>query len=171
MDRHGVFPRGRRMWVAVSPVGKAAGQEVGMAGRYMRPAMIGATFFMGLAGAGTALGLTLPSGMKALDRVEKGEWEVRMRGSRSADAPARRLCLGDPAQLFQTRRPDAQCESFVITDTPERAAISYQCRGNGAGRTDLRVETPRLVQISAQGIMDGAPFSELLEARHVGPCR
>ena len=150
---------------------RAAWQEMDMAGKFVRPVMAGAAFFMALATAGAAFGVALPSGMKALERVAKGEWEVRMRGPHAKDAPARRLCLGDPAQLLQIRRSDAQCESFVITDAPDRAAISYQCRGNGAGRTDLRVETPRLVQISTQGIRDGAPFSEMLEARYIGRCR
>jgi hypothetical protein len=49
--------------------------------------------------------------------------------------------------------------------------VSYQCIGAGKGRTDIRVETPRLVQIDAQGIADGAPFALSLEGRRTGDCR
>ncbi|OYW83217.1 MAG: hypothetical protein B7Z20_12880, partial [Sphingobium sp. 32-64-5] len=72
--------------------------------------------------------------------------------------------------LHIRQRAVAGCEQFVVTDTAEHAVVTYQCRANGTGRTDLRVETPRLVQVYAQGIADGAPFSEALEGRHIGPC-
>lgn len=148
-----------------------------MVGRLLRPALAGAACFMGFAGAGYAGVAAAPppvaikTTMKALAGLEKGEWEVRRRGTRPTEAPVRRLCLGDPMQLARIRQGDDQCDSFVIADAPERGAIAYQCQVSGSGRADLRVETPRLVQISAQGVIDGAPFSETLEARRIGPCR
>jgi len=141
-----------------------------MKARLWRPLALGATCFAGLTAMGPGNGPAAPADMKIFAGLEKGQWELRPRGM-DRGAAIRKLCLGDPAQLFQMRGGDAGCERFVVTDTPERASITYQCRGNGAGRTDLRMETPRLVQISAQGVVDGAPFSETLEARRTGPCR
>ena len=37
--------------------------------------------------------------------------------------------------------------------------VNYVCPGMGRGRTILRVETPRLVQIDSQGLHNGAPFA------------
>jgi len=41
----------------------------------------------------------------------------------------------------------------------------------GRGRTILRVETPRLVQIDSQGLHYGAPFALRAQARKTGPCQ
>jgi hypothetical protein len=107
-------------------------------------------------------------GLKALSGLETGQWELRDRGSH---APARRICLGDPAQLLQIQHPGANCRRFVVSDDAEHAVVTYQCNDAGNGRTDLRVETSRLVQINAQGVADSAPFVLSLEGRRTGECR
>ncbi len=107
--------------------------------------------------------------LSALRHLEKGQWELRERGSRPASAP-RRICVGDPTQLLQVQHKDGGCSRFVVADTSEHAVVTYQCNGRGNGRTDLRVETPRLVQIDSQGVADGAPFALSIEGRRTGEC-
>ena len=46
--------------------------------------------------------------------------------------------------------------------------VNYSCPGVGRGRTEIRFETPRLIQIDSQGLDRGAPFALRAEAR-VGP--
>lgn len=105
--------------------------------------------------------------LKALSAVEKGKWELRERGVK---APPRYVCVRDPAQLLQVQHPEATCRRYVVTDAANRSIVTYQCTDHGAGRSDLRVETSRLVQIDAQGVSNGAPFSMSIEARRVGDC-
>ena len=107
-------------------------------------------------------------GLMALSGLEPGQWELREHGSK---APPRRICIGDPAQLLQVQHPGATCRLFVVTDAANHAVVTYQCTDSGAGRTDLRVETSRLIQIDAQGVADSAPFSLSLEGRKTGECR
>lgn len=109
----------------------------------------------------------LAGGLQALRGIERGQWELRERG---ANTVPRRICVEDPAQLLQVQHPGAACRRFVVMDAARRVVITYQCVDHGAGRTDLRVETSRLVQINAQGISDSAPFSMSLEGRRVGDC-
>lgn len=104
-------------------------------------------------------------GLDALDRLERGEWELRERGS-----VVKRLCVGDPVQLLQPRHAGQMCRRFVLEDSPDRVSISYDCARGGQGRTALRVETARLVQIDSQGVAEGAPFAMLIEGRRVGAC-
>lgn len=111
---------------------------------------------------------TLP--VTALRQLEKGQWELRERGTGRTEPPRQRICVGDPAQLLRAGRGNAECDQFVVSDSAHRAVVTYQCKGKGSGRTDLRVETPRLVQIQSQGVSDGAPFDVQLEARRTGDC-
>ena len=106
----------------------------------------------------------------ALRKIEKGQWELR---DRDADRSARpkRLCVNDPSQLLQVKHGDNACKRFVVADTATHAVVTYQCRNSGNGRTDIRVETPRLVQIDSQGVADGAPYALSLEGRRTGDCR
>lgn len=106
----------------------------------------------------------------ALRQLEKGQWELRERGTARNEPPRQRICVGDPAQLLRAGRGDGGCDQFVVADSADRAVVTYQCKGRGSGRTDLRVETPRLVQIQSQGVSDGAPFDVQLEARRTGDC-
>ena len=57
------------------------------------------------------------------------------------------------------------------SDAADAASITYDCAAAGNGRTDLRVETARLIQISSQGVADGAPFVFVAEGRRIGACR
>ena len=111
-----------------------------------------------------------PAPVTALRQLEKGQWELRERGARRDQPPRQRICVGDPAQLLRAGSRDGVCEQYIVADSADRAVVTYQCKGKGSGRTDLRVETPRLVQIQSQGITDGAPFEMHIEARRTGDC-
>jgi hypothetical protein len=124
-----------------------------------------------------ALPIVLPSALhaesagqsfSALQVLEPGEWELRTRG---ANAEAIRLCAADIRQLLQPRHPGQSCTRFVVEDAARRTVITYDCAGSGQGRTSVRVETARLVQIDSQGISNGLPFALLAEGRRVGTCK
>lgn len=147
----------------------AIGQDdTAMAGFAIRgAALIGALFVSVAAMSPGAPAPVRAGGLKALHGIDAGQWELRERGSHG---PARRICLGDPAQLLQIQHPGLNCQRFVVSDEAQRAVVTYQCTDAGNGRTDLRVETSRLIQISAQGIASKAPFSLSIEGRRTGDC-
>lgn len=99
--------------------------------------------------------------------LEPGLWELKHVG---ASAPPARLCLTDLRQLFQPLHPAPLCRQFISENASDHAAVAYDCASRGQGRTTLRAETPRLVQIDSQGIAGGTPFSVRMEARRVGAC-
>ena len=102
-----------------------------------------------------------------LDQLDRGRWELRFRDEAMA---ARTICLGDARRLIQLRHPAASCERLIVADDATQITVQYTCRGQGYGRTHIRRETNRLVQIDSQGIADGLPFSFAAEARRVGDC-
>ena len=101
-----------------------------------------------------------------LGQLEAGSWEVRTRD----DGLVERLCLPDLRRLIQLRHPADACERLIVDDSLSDVTVQYTCRGRGYGRTHIRRETNRLVQIDSQGIADGLPFSFAAEARRVGDC-
>lgn len=125
-----------------------------------------------LAMAVLALGVAVPvagqrPALAMLDQLERGRWEIRMRDE---DRTVRSLCLGDGRRLIQLRHPAATCERLIVEDDASQITVQYTCRGQGYGRTHIRRETNRLVQIDSQGIVDGLPFAFAAEARRVGDC-
>lgn len=101
-----------------------------------------------------------------LDGLEKGAWNVRVRPS----GPTTRICVRTGRELIQLRHRQQACDRFVVGDEGNEVTVQYTCRGNGYGRTTIRREGPRLVQLRSQGIQGGEPFSIDAEARHVGSC-
>lgn len=102
-----------------------------------------------------------------LARLESGLWELRGQGN----APIASICLGDRALLTQPRHGAAPCTRVVIAADARSATVHYTCPSAGFGRTTIRFETPRLVQIESQGVYRSGPFGLRAEARRVGPCR
>ncbi len=102
-----------------------------------------------------------------LDALEDGQWQLR-----DSDNPetSRSICMSDGRQLLQLRHERSQCSRYIIADTPQMVTVHYTCPGAGHGRTTIRRETNRLVQVDTQGIANGAPFSVAYEARRVGVC-
>ncbi|WP_159981234.1 MULTISPECIES: hypothetical protein [unclassified Novosphingobium] len=113
-----------------------------------------------------AHGQKLPLGM--LDELERGGWELRERGG---DASVRNICLDNARRLIQLRHPGVPCRSVVVEDSAVQVTVQYTCHGQGYGRTRIRRETNRLIQIDSQGIVNGLPFSYSGEGRKTGECR
>lgn len=109
-----------------------------------------------------------PPRIAALQSLQPGEWELRARGE---EQHPRRICARDVRRLLQTEHARHACRMFVISDSNNAASVTYDCAAAGSGRTDIRVETPRLAQIRSQGVANGAPFASAMEARRVGDCR
>ena len=106
-------------------------------------------------------------GLAMLNQLESGNWELRDRATRS---PVQQICLHDGRKLIQLRHPASVCEQLIVADSPGEVTVQYTCRGRGYGRTNIRRETGRLVQIESQGIVDGLPFNFAAEARRIGDC-
>ena len=135
-------------------------------------AMVTARFrFFGrvLAGLGClAGGAVFAQGVQLamLDRLTPGQWEIRMREGGQTE----RVCLDDGRRLIQLRHPNLPCRQFVVEDSPGAVTVHYTCQGQGSGRTRLRFETPRLVQIESAGVASRLPFEIVAEARRMGDC-
>jgi hypothetical protein len=104
--------------------------------------------------------------MPMLGRLESGQWELRGAGNGRISS----LCLGNPILLSRPRHGAAACTHDVVAADETSMTVNYSCPGAGRGRTTLRFETPRLVQVDSQGLDRGAPFALRAEARRVGPC-
>ncbi|WP_180147736.1 hypothetical protein [Sphingomonas sp. R-74633] len=100
-----------------------------------------------------------------LTQIERGQWLLKERlGSE------RKICFTAPVNFIQIGHGNAPCDQFVIGQDQRSTTISYTCSGHGKGRTTVTVETPRLVKIETQGVLDGAPFEQEYEARRIGAC-
>lgn len=130
----------------------------------MKPLYLGVAFAMGLVAVSAPA--QAPS-LTMLGTLEKGKWTLTERGQSS---PAKTVCLGDASQLLQTEHKGAQCSRYTIRDSAGEVTVHYTCGKQGHGRTTVRKETARLVQIDTQGILNGAPFSYGYEARQGGTC-
>jgi hypothetical protein len=101
-----------------------------------------------------------------LDSLTTGAWELHSRDDGTTD----RICVKTGRELIQIHHRNAQCTRSVVEDGPMRVTVQYSCPGAGYGRTSIRKETARLVQIDSSGIEDGLPFHVSAEARRVGGC-
>jgi hypothetical protein len=107
------------------------------------------------------------SSLAMLDQLESGKWELRLRASsRSSE----QVCVNNGRRLIQLRHPVSNCERVIVEDGPNAVTVQYTCRGRGYGRTQIKRETSRLIQIQSQGIADGLPFEFSAEGRRVGDC-
>lgn len=102
-----------------------------------------------------------------LDQIEPGRWEIRLRDGTRRSYP---ICVDNGRKLIQLRHDALKCERLVIDDRADEVTVQYTCRGRGYGRTSIRRETGRLVQIETQGIAEGLPFDFAAEARRTGDC-
>jgi hypothetical protein len=102
-----------------------------------------------------------------LDGLERGRWELRVR---EAGGEVQQICIGDTSRLIQLRHPVPGCQRLVVEDGASEVTVQYTCRGRGYGRTHIRRESGRLIQIDSQGIANGLPFSFAAEGRRVGDC-
>ncbi len=103
-----------------------------------------------------------------LDRLERGNWSLTYRDD---DPEIGKVCLASGRELIQLRHSHLKCRSIVVDDTPHEVTVQYSCPGSGYGRTHIRRESDRLVQIDTQGIDGGLPFAFAAEARWTGACQ
>lgn len=130
------------------------------------------TMTAGLAVAAFAAGAAVPSfgqglSLSLFDRIDRGEWELRAHGESGG---TQRVCLNNDWALVQLRHKGERCRRVVVDEAPNEVTVQYTCPGRGYGRTSIRRETSRLVQIDSQGIANGLPFAFAAEARRVGNC-
>jgi hypothetical protein len=104
--------------------------------------------------------------LTALTTIESGQWLLK--GANASET--RSVCVADPRVFLQVEHARSVCSRFVIANDPKAATVHYTCPGAGHGRTTLRVETPRLIQIDSQGIAGNEPFAVHFEGRRVGAC-
>ena len=124
-----------------------------------------AGLLLALAGPGQSQPAGPPQPMLA--RLEAGQWELR---AGTGNARIANICLGNPILLTQPRHGAAPCTRDVVAADADSVTVNYSCPGLGRGRTTIRIETPRLVQIDSQGLDHGRPFVLRAEARRVGQC-
>lgn len=134
--------------------------------------MTRSTFLYALGVSLTAMGSACAASAEpplptALATLQSGQWQLK---SRDGSAPNKTLCLGDPRVLFQIRHSGPSCNKYIISNDPSEAVVHYSCTGTGSGRTSIRVETPRVIQIESQGIEGKDPFDWSYEGRRVGEC-
>ena len=125
-------------------------------------ALFGFTLFLAVPGG--AAQAPAPSPM--LTRLEAGRWELRG----ANNGLLRAICLGNPILLAQPQHGSTVCTRDVVDADEASMTVNYVCPGAGRGRTTIRFETPRLVQIDSQGLDHGVPFALRAEARRVGAC-
>ncbi len=117
---------------------------------------------------GTAVYAAGPGAKSVLENLDHGDWDLRVRND---DGAKQQICFDGGRQLIQIRHANLNCKSVVLSDSPEQITVHYTCPGQGYGRTNIRRETSRLVQIDSQGIAKGVPFAFSAEARRTGACR
>ena len=117
-------------------------------------------------GFAASAGAAKMTSLAMLDRLDRGNWELRVRGKDAVE----RICLDSGRRLIQLRHPGHKCTSVVVTDNDKEVTVQYTCPGQGYGRTTVRRETGQLVQVDSQGIANGLPFAFAAEARRVGSC-
>ncbi|AJP70901.1 DUF3617 domain-containing protein [Sphingomonas hengshuiensis] len=135
-------------------------------GRLLRPAVAGALLVVSAAGAARPAPVAQQAVPAAMSKIALGQWELKAR-----DAGSRTLCLTHRATLIQLVHGTAQCSQVVMESSPNSATVRYSCPGRGQGRTTIIVETPQLINIDTQGVIDGEPFTAQFEGRRVGACR
>jgi hypothetical protein len=104
--------------------------------------------------------------LAALGRLDPGLWELRSRDGGGIE----RICLEDGRRLIQLRHAGLSCRQFVTEQATDAVTVHYTCAGQGSGRTHLRLESPRLVQVESSGVAGKLPFDFSAEARRVGTC-
>lgn len=124
-----------------------------------------AAFVAGIAAPGFTQPAQAPT-IQALAILQPGQWDLRPRGPGTAKS----LCISDMRMLIQLQHGAAACRRFVVTNEARQATVSYTCPRAGHGQTTIKAETPRLAQITTQGIDGNEPFAEEYEARRTGAC-
>jgi hypothetical protein len=134
--------------------------------RLVCAALAGTSLFLGVNGvAGAQRPTPQPGAQSALAQIERGQWLLKEKLGTE-----RKICFTAPVSFIQLAHGSGPCEQFVLSQDQRSATVRYTCSGHGQGRTTVTVETPRLVKIDTQGVLDGSPFDQEYEARRIGAC-
>jgi hypothetical protein len=106
-------------------------------------------------------------GLPALAKIERGRWQVRNMDSNS---DVRTICVGDPMLLAQIDHDGAPCAAEVIESGLSGGTVRYVCEGRGLGHSVIKIQTPRSVTVTTQGLNQGRPFSYRAAANKIGDC-
>lgn len=103
-----------------------------------------------------------------------GEWRVtpldqdwKMRAPAGAAQ-----CMTGPEGLLHAGHGSATpaCQHTIVEDEPKRAVVTYVCKGEGFGRTELRRGDGNVFVVDAQGVSGRQPFDMKGEYRRTGDC-
>jgi len=107
-----------------------------------------------------------PAKLAMLGSLSKGSWTLQLRDNGGQE----KICVRNGTEFLQLRHRQPGCNQFIVKDAQDEVVVQYTCRGTGFGLTTVRRESPGLVQIKSEGIVDGRPFAISGEARHGGRC-
>ena len=103
-----------------------------------------------------------------------GSWRVTpMDDDWKMRAPAGAAqCLSGPEGLLQAGQTatSPNCQHTIIEDGVDRAVVTYVCKGQGFGRTEIRRSDANVFVVGAQGVSGRAPFDMKGEYRRTGDC-
>ena len=129
-----------------------------------------------LCAAGTAYAaMPLPSLKLFADGMfEPGLWRVEPldADSRARMPGGQSICIAAPDALAHAGMAPANgsCIHTIVNDAPDRATITYSCKGQGSGRTTILRDARNRFTVDAQGIAGREPFAMRGEYRRVGEC-
>lgn len=128
---------------------------------------IAITLGMGFAALAVAPAQGQHRELTMLDQLSDGRWDLHSRGKPDE---VQHLCLRNGRTLIQLRHPEQPCDRLVVEDQANSVTVQYTCKGRGYGRTRIKRESDRLIQLETQGIAGGLPFDFSAEGRRVGDC-
>jgi hypothetical protein len=135
---------------------------IGIKRNHIRACAVGLALVLGGEVAAAAAG----PGLRALSRVERGQWQLKEIG---VNPEPRTICVRDPRTLVHYGHDVAQCQHTVTVNDINTTTVHYACQGSH-GQTTVKVATPRSFNLDTQGIINGAPFEDSFEARYLGAC-
>lgn len=115
-----------------------------------------------------AFGLAAAAVPLKLADARPGHWELT--GVPDAKGPVK-LCVADVLDLVTIdHRPGGKCSYRHLGDSGSSARIGFSCSGGGFGQASVGILTPRSLRIATQGIVGGAPYNYVAQARRIGDC-
>lgn len=127
------------------------------------------------AASGAFAAMPLPSLKLFADGMfEPGLWHVEPldADSRARVPDGQSICLADAGALALAGMApaDSSCVHTIVNDAPDRATITYICKGRGSGRTTIFRDARNHFTVDAQGIAGREPFAMRGEYRRIGDC-
>lgn len=114
--------------------------------------------------------------LQVLGDFSAGQWQV---SPADADSRMRRpkgdnQCLADVMPIVHAGHESAAagaCTHTVVQDAADRGIVTYVCKGQGYGRTDIRKLPDGGYIVDAQGIAGSDPYEMKGVFKRTGDCR